>query len=170
MAKRITITLYMSELLYDIRNKTFLSARINKTDDNYRQASHLQADEDEENNNEVLRSIGSAWGKLKLFLSAYINEEQSTGNDILRDETKDIVVILDMPDRFQESAVESMSTAMHRFIVGTVLWKWYRLLGPEIATTWKDEMDEVKSDLTLALSRRSGRSRITLSPFENKKT
>lgn len=168
MNKTITITLYMSELLYDIRNKTFLKARISKNDENYKAAAHLQADEDEENNNEVLRSIGSAWGKLKAYLGNYINEDQSTGNDILRDESQDIVVVLDMPERFNEAVVDSLAAAMHRFIVGTVLWKWYRILSPDDAMDWKTEMEEVSSDLTLALSSRKGHARIRLSPFDNK--
>ena len=56
MAKTLTITLYMSELLYDFRNKAFLTGRSRKADGKDAEfASNMQANELLEVNNITLK-------------------------------------------------------------------------------------------------------------------
>ena len=62
MAKKtITITEYMSELLYDIQNKTYLTGRSRQTGANHEEVANMQANDDDENANQIIRSIGNAF-------------------------------------------------------------------------------------------------------------
>lgn len=67
--KKLAITLYMSELVYDFQNKAFLTGRSRKTDATAELASNMQASDDEEDLNQTLRSIQGAYGTLLSALS-----------------------------------------------------------------------------------------------------
>ncbi len=65
MAKKtITITLYMSELIYDVQNKTYLTGRSRSTGKNHEEVAHMQANDDDENANQIARSIGNAFANM----------------------------------------------------------------------------------------------------------
>ena len=69
----LKITLYKSEIIYDIQNKSMLLARSRNTGDNYEDVAHMQANDDEENENQIMRSIGNAWTSLQSKLSEYVD-------------------------------------------------------------------------------------------------
>ena len=56
MAKKtIAITLYMSELIYDVQNKTYLTGRSRTNGTNHEEVANMQANDDDENANQILR-------------------------------------------------------------------------------------------------------------------
>ena len=58
MAKQnVSITLYVSEMLYDIQNKTYLTGRSRQNGQNHEEVANMMASDDEENGNQVLRSL-----------------------------------------------------------------------------------------------------------------
>lgn len=65
----MTITLYMSELTYDFKNKAFLTGRARRTDANAEQAANMQASDDEEDMNQAVRSIQNGFRALLTELS-----------------------------------------------------------------------------------------------------
>ena len=73
MKRPLKIILYKSELIYDIQNKTALTARSRNTGENYEDVANMQANDDEENMNQILRSIGNAWTNLLSKLSEYVD-------------------------------------------------------------------------------------------------
>ena len=89
----------------------------------------MQANDDDENLNQVLRSIGGAFGSLKSELSEYIEESASTGNNILQP-NEDIIVALKMPSNFNEAAVKVVSEGLHKYIVNMALAEWYKNTDP----------------------------------------
>ena len=89
----------------------------------------MQANDDEENLNQVLRSIGGAYGSLKSELSEYIKESASTGNNILQAD-ENIIVALKMPSNFNEAAVKVVSEGLHKYIVNMALSEWYKQTDP----------------------------------------
>ena len=130
MAKKsIKITLYMSEMIYDVQNKTYLKGR-SKTEIDATRKAYMQANDDDENLNQVLRSIGGAYGSLKAELSENIVEQASSGNNIQMDQ-ENIVVMMSMPSNFNEAAVEVISTGMHKYIVNTAIAEWFDLTSPD---------------------------------------
>lgn len=78
MAKtNLTIKMKMSELVYDIQNRTDLTgqARYNGQNDEF--VAKLRMNDDDENANQALRSITTAYGRLKTKLSEYISVNDS---------------------------------------------------------------------------------------------
>ena len=68
--KSLTITLYMSELIYDFQNKAFLTGRSRRSADmDAEAASNIQASDDDEDKNQALRSIQNAYSQLLVELS-----------------------------------------------------------------------------------------------------
>lgn len=57
--KSLSITLYLSEILYDIRNKAFLTGRSRETADNQAQISWSQLSSDEPEMGQIMRSVES---------------------------------------------------------------------------------------------------------------
>jgi hypothetical protein len=126
--KNVTITLYMSEMIYDVQNKSYLKGR-SMVDQDPARVAYMQANDDDENLNQVLRSIGGAFGSLKSELSEYIEESASTGNNILQP-NEDIIVALKMPSNFNEAAVKVVSEGLHKYIVNMALAEWYKNTDP----------------------------------------
>ena len=78
MAKtNLTIKMKVSELVYDIQNRTDLTgqARYNGQNDEF--VAKLRMNDDDENANQALRSITTAYGRLKTKLSEYISVSDS---------------------------------------------------------------------------------------------
>lgn len=126
--KNVTITLYMSEMIYDVQNKSYLKGR-SLVDQDPARVAYMQANDDDENLNQVLRSIGGAFGSLKSELSEYIEESASTGNNILQP-NENIIVALKMPSNFNEAAVKVVSEGLHKYIVNMALAEWYKNTDP----------------------------------------
>lgn len=133
MAKKtITITLYMSELVYDVQNKTYLAGRSRLEPDgsNQQQVSHMQATDDDEEANQVMRSIGNAWATLNAKLSEYLASDETTSNDELLS-GGNLVVALQMPSNYNQSVNDTLSAAMHQYVVNLATADWYELTSKE---------------------------------------
>lgn len=129
MAKKIfPITLYMSEIVYEVKNKTYITGRSRQEEGNYEEVANMQVNDDDENMDEVLRSIGNAFATLKNKLSEYISETENTriGTDnILLDATGELVVTLVMPSNFNLAAKDTIAAGMHQYIVDTAIGNWF---------------------------------------------
>lgn len=137
--KNLTITLYMSELLYDVQNKTYLTGKSRSTGSNHEEVANMQANEDEENQNQILRSIGNAFSLLRTKLSEYIDEQSTSsinGNNILTSDEKDLNVTLVMPSNYNVASREAISTAMHQYIVNTAIGDWFTITNKSDASDY----------------------------------
>ena len=81
--KSLSITLYLSEILYDIRNKAFLTGRSRETADNQAQISWSQLSGDEPEMGQIMRSVESALAVVQTKLAPYL--EEITRERILRE-------------------------------------------------------------------------------------
>lgn len=101
MAKKtLTITEYMSELIYDIQNKTYLTGRSRQTGSNHEEVANMQANDDDENANQIFRSIGNAFAELKTKLSEYLVEDGTTSNNALINTESNLTITLQMPSNY----------------------------------------------------------------------
>lgn len=126
----VTITLYMSEILYDVQNKTYLTGRSRgaEKEKTHEQVSHMQASDDEEDLNQILRSIGNAYAALKTKLSEYVDECKVTGDNIQIDEsTKTLVVYLLMPSNFNMASTDAIGKQLHQFVVNMTIGDWFNV-------------------------------------------
>lgn len=128
MAKKtITITEYMSELLYDIQNKTYLTGRSRQTGANHEEVANMQANDDDENANQIIRSIGNAFANLKTKLSEYLVEEGTTSNNALISGEKNLTLTLQMPGNFNQATNDTISTSIHQYIVNSAIGDWFTI-------------------------------------------
>lgn len=128
MAKKtITITLYKSELIYDVQNKTYLTGRSRKDGTNHEFVANMQANEDDENLNQLIRSIGSAYDSMLMKMSEYIVDSSTSANDILKDTNGSFVVTLTMPNNFNQAANTAISSGLHQYIVNMATAEWFTI-------------------------------------------
>lgn len=95
--KPLTVTLQVKELLYDIMNKAYLTGEARKAaskDQNYEEASNMQASEDTENSYQLRRSLANAYSSLKSLLGEYLDEDRTTSDNLIQKEIDDDGVAL----------------------------------------------------------------------------
>ena len=134
--KTLTITLVMSEILYDIMNKTHLTGRSRETGNNHEEVANMKANEDEENINQILRSIGNAFTNLKTKVSEYLEDEGTTANNILIDAETNLTLALSMPSNYNEATKETLSSAMHRSLVNSSIAEWFTITNKNDAADY----------------------------------
>lgn len=137
MAKKtIAITLYMSELIYDIQNKTYLTGRSRNSGTNHEEVANMQVNDDEENNNQILRSVGNAFANLKTKLSEYLNESGTTASDKLLSSTSNLTVSLSVPGNFNSAVSETVSAALHQYLVNSAVGDWFTITNKNDASDY----------------------------------
>lgn len=117
----------MSELTYDVQNKTYLTGRSRKQGDNDEQVANMQANDDDEDANQVMRTIGNAFARLKMKLSEYIEDNGTTASNKLLDGGQNLTVKLLMPSNYNEGTRDTISAAMHQYIVNTAVAEWFTI-------------------------------------------
>lgn len=137
MAKKvIAITLYMSELIYDVQNKTYLTGRSRQTGTNHEEVANMQANDDDENANQIMRSIGNAFANLKTKLSEYINESGTSSNDKQLSSTGNLTLSLNMPPNYNNASNDTISTALHQYLVNSAIGDWFTITNKNDANDY----------------------------------
>lgn len=139
MAKTLTITLYMSELMYDFQNKAFLAGRSRRADGKDAEfSSNIQASDDDEDKNQALRSIQTAYGQLLVELSEglYGKTESAASNKLQED--SNITVTLSVPSNFTLGIKDAVCTSMHDYIVNKALLDWFLITNKDDAKEYGD--------------------------------
>ena len=137
MAKKvIAITLYMSELIYDVQNKTYLTGRSRQTGTNHEEVANMQANDDDENANQIMRSIGNAFANLKTKLSEYINESGTSTNDKQLSSTGNLTLSLNMPPKYNNASNDTISTALHQYLVNSAIGDWFTITNKNDASDY----------------------------------
>lgn len=139
MAKSLTITLYMSELLYDFRNKAYLTGRSRKAEGKDAEFTcNMQASDDESDKNQVLRSIQNAYGQLLVELSEGFHgvTTATSKNELLAE--SNIILKLDVPSNFNLGIRDSLSSVIHDYIINKALMDWYMITNKEDAKDYAD--------------------------------
>ena len=156
MKKPVTITLYLSELKYDVHNKTYLTGRSRQADGNYEQVAAMQSNDDEEDLNQLLRVIGNAYNRLKTEMAEYIIEDgcqcgclsgnTSTTDDVcncegeegdnilLENDDDDVLTIcLQMPSNYNTGTIGTLTQEAHQYIVNITLAEWFNITNKQDA-------------------------------------
>lgn len=129
MAKKtVTVTLQMSELLYDIENKTWLTGRQREDADNYKGVAHMVATSDSPERNEILRQIESAKGSLRNHLSEWLGDAfVGSITDTLPEQSGGITFVLQLPSNYNPSINSTIADSMHDYIVNISIGNWFRI-------------------------------------------
>ncbi len=122
----VSITLYTSELIFDVQNKTYLTGRSRQDGQNYEAVANMQANDDDENLNQVMRSIQNAYATLQTKLSEYIVSGQTTGdNEQMDDSVNSLHFTLSMPTNYNRATIDTISGALHQYIVNSAISDWF---------------------------------------------
>ena len=124
---QITVNIDILELVYDIQNKTYLTGRSRSDGKNYRQVALMQANNDDENYNQIMRSINNALAKVKAELSEVLTDEITKVDNALLTDTSAIELTLEMPGNFNSAASGSIVSAIHQYIVAFVTAEWFMI-------------------------------------------
>ena len=123
----ITITLDLGEIIYDIQNKTYLTGKSRKDGKNHEMVANMQANDDEENANQVLRSIAMAYGNLKTRLAEYLDQEFTAAENTLPTLETPLNLALEMPSNFNLSTIDTLAAAAHQYIVCMAVKDWFTI-------------------------------------------
>ena len=124
---QLKVTIDIHELVYDIQNKTYLTGRSRGDGKNYRQVALMQANNDDENYNQIMRSISNALAKVKSELSEVLEENTSPANNTLNVDAASVELKLQMPGNFNIAATDSIVAAIHQFMVAFVTSEWFMI-------------------------------------------
>lgn len=139
MAKiELVIVLIKSELIYEVQNKTYLIGRRCETGENYEQVANMQMNNDEENLNQILRSLGDAYRELKTKLSNYLAGAESKSTNIQDVEVGNYELLLNMPGNFNQAVADSVSAACHKYLVNAAICDWFMITNPGEAKNYAD--------------------------------
>lgn len=134
MAKKtIIITEHISELMYDIQNKTYLTGRSRYTGANHEEVANMQANEDA---NQIIRSIGNAFSYLKTKLAEFLSEEGTTANNTQISVESDLVLTLVLPSNYNQATIDSVSVSVHKYIVNTAIGDWFAITNKNDAADY----------------------------------
>ncbi len=155
MGKTLTITLYMSELLYDFKNKVYLTGRSRKADGKDAEfASNIQASDDEVDKNQALRSIQNAYGQLIVEMSEGLwgTTTETTNNELQED--GNITISMKMPSNYNLGVRDAVTAAVHDYLVNKALMDWFLITDKEDAKDYGDLATVSLQNLHNAINRR----------------
>jgi hypothetical protein len=160
--KNLTVTLYTSELLYDVLNKTYLTGRSRFIGTNNEEVANMQANEDEENENQLLRSIGNAFSYLKTRLSEYIEETATTVTNNLLTKDKNLTITLVLPSNVNQATSDTVSSAAHQYIVNLAMVDWFTITNKADAADYAAKAEVNLQELREAINKRVRPVRTTI--------
>ena len=159
----LTLTIDIQELVYDIQNKTYLTGRSRGDGKNYRQVALMQANNDDENLNQIMRSIGNALAKVKSELSESLKSTLKEVDNTLNVDMKSLPLTLHMPDNFNNAAADSIIAAIHQYIVAYVTSEWFMITNKADTEDYKRVAETSLEMLRESLCKRSKPSRTIVS-------
>lgn len=160
--KNLTVTLYTSEILYDVMNKTYLTGRSRFIGTNNEEVANMQANEDEENESQLLRSIGNAFAYLKTRLSEYIEETATTASNILLTKDENLTIALVLPSNVNQATSDTVSSAAHQYIVNLAMADWFTITNKADAADYAAKAEANLQELREAINKRVRPVRTTI--------
>lgn len=140
----LAITLYMSEIIYRVQNNTYLTGRARQNGNNHEEVAHMQNNDDEENENKVLVSIGNAFATLKTKLSEWLDENGTSANNVQINKATNLTLSLQMPSNYNKATKDTISTAASQYIENMAIGEWFQITNKNDA---KDYFDAAAANL-----------------------
>lgn len=167
MAKTLTVTLYKSEMIYQVQNKTYLTGLSRENGQNFEQVERLQANDDESHINQIVRSMDGAFAELKTKLSQYLESSSvdSTANNIQVAATGTgntaYVLALNMPSNFNDAVKETIAAACDKYVVNTAIADWFVITKPDEAPSYISLATVALQTIREAINKRISPTRTT---------
>lgn len=159
--KKVTATIDIKELLYDIMNETYLRGRTIQNGENHKEVASMYASEDDENLDKLLRSIKKAFAEVKTELAEYLDEDGTTTDNSRYDGESDLELNLTMPSNFNEAATTGVGEAIHDYLKNTAIAEWYMVTNKADAEQYVALAQKSLVSIQQAVSKRSRPKRPT---------
>lgn len=152
--KTIDINLDLNEMVYDIQNKTYLTGKSRHDGENHEQVANMQANDDEENANQVFRSIATAFANLKMKLGEYLDLQHTTATNTLIGIDTKLNLSLNMPSNYNNSTIDTVAAAAHQYIVSMAIYDWFVITDKKDAEEYSSLADLSLKIISEAVSKR----------------
>ena len=159
--KKVTATIDIKELLYDIMNETYLRGRTIQNGENHKEVASMYASEDDENLDKLLRSIKKGFAEVKTELAEYLDEDGPTTDNSRYDGKSDLELNLTMPSNFNEAATTGVGEAIHDYLKNTAIAEWYMVTNKADAEQYVALAQKSLVSIQQAVSKRSRPKRPT---------
>lgn len=164
--KLFAIRIHVPDVLYDIRNKAWLTARARDTGNNYKQVAYMKPDSEGGDSAQLLRAVTSAWRRLKPLFAEYLQPGESDTQDdayvataSVVDAQDDLTELLYMPETFNEAVCDTVVDTIHKYLVSRSLGEWMRLNVAADADTYLSEAEVFYQEIWASLGQRIRPSR-----------
>lgn len=125
--KTIQIKLDIAEIIYDIQNKTYLTGRSVSDGSNHAHVAYIQANDDDENAAQILRSITMAFSILRNKLGEFVEGGVTNSTNETLTEKSSLQLTLQMPSNFNTGVSLTLGEAAHQFIVAMAIADWFAI-------------------------------------------
>ncbi len=188
MKKTIYLTLYLSEIVYDIMLQAHIVSDSLTADDTAEQSATID-DTDGDNRNQILRSIGTAYSSLCGQLSEHLAEDNSEADNLLLKETSDVAktlcfgtdgkqaktanvatrftIALRVPSNFNTAVADALAANLHECIVDNALASWLTLHNSAVAQSFATEAQNAALQIKMLLAKRVRPTRTHLPSHDN---
>lgn len=159
--KEVKVTIHLTEVIYDIQNKTYISGEVaGASGDSAEQVAMQQADSEDWSENQIMRSIGNSFSRIQSSISEYwgMSSADET-NTQMQSGARNPIIKLYMPMNYNATTLRDVSQAIHQTLVYQAIGDWYMLVRPSGADVWHRMADDQIGRLRLLLSRRLRPSR-----------
>lgn len=168
MKKNITITLFFSEIVNDIENKTWRKGKSLDTGDNTEAVSNTVFDIEEDNNKDrATRVLDTAFEECIDMCYPYtkvaVSDNTSLDNEL--QEHEQYVMNLQVPEDFSETTAKLLKQHVHDYLVCSVMEDWAQTTMPDSQAYWLAKKEECGEKIRTSLNYRVGRVRRPLTPF-----
>lgn len=154
MKKSISITLDIAEIIFDIQNKTYLTGRSRSDALSHERVAAMQANDDEENLDQVRRSVSTALAQLKTRVGEYLTVDATSARNALLEAAGSVVLLLAMPSNYNTASLEAIAASAHDFIVARAVADWFVITDKSDASDYAEAAERALSALDVALCRR----------------
>lgn len=139
--KDLTIIEEVEELIFDIRNKTYLTGQAREAEGKkpYQAASTMQVSDEDENSYQIRRSLTNAFSTLKSLLSEWLQEDRTmSDNRVVAEIDNDgqLVLVFKMPLNYNVASVDSLGDGIHSYLVNTAIAEWFTITNKEDAEAY----------------------------------
>ena len=153
--KSVKVTVFISWLLFDIMNETFLRGRTLQNPENHKEVASMFASEDEENREKILRSVKRAFAEVKTELGEYLDEDGTETDNRHYDGSTDLTLALKMPSNFNEAATAGVGEAVHAYLANAAIADWYTVTNKGDAETYYGQAQRSMAMIQQTVSKRS---------------
>jgi len=161
----LTVIQQVKELVYDIQNKTYLTGQAREaTGKSYQVASNMQADDDSENSYQIRRSLANAFSSLKSLLGEYLNEDNTTRDNLMNEEIDNngkLSLEFLLPSNYDNASADALGNGIHSYLVDMALGEWFAINSPEDADVYIQHSEVSLENVKHALYKRSRPERPT---------